>query len=71
VLNRDRNVLAWQARAIVNWLVAARLVWARWQTFVEAEAPYRALAFTSYLAALDAEEAVAELIASRLAARAA
>jgi hypothetical protein len=67
MLNREDNPRAVQAQTIVNWRAAARLVWARWRTFADAEVPDRAVAFASYLAALDAEQAAAELIARRLA----
>jgi hypothetical protein len=64
VLNREDDARGGQARTIVDWRAAASLVSARWRTFADAEAPDRAIAFASYLAALDAEEAAAGLIAS-------
>jgi hypothetical protein len=45
------------------WRDAARLVSIRWALFLRAEASYRAFAFESYLAALDAEEAAAAELA--------
>jgi len=45
--------------ALAIWRAAARLVSERWQTFLHADAHTRRLAFASYLAALDAEEAAA------------
>jgi hypothetical protein len=47
------------AKAQSVWRDAARLVGARWETFLQAEAPMRSFAFASYVAALDAEEAAA------------
>ena len=54
--------------AIAVWRAAARLVSVRWQTFLDADAKTRQLAFAAYLAALDAEDAAAANIAA-LAAR--
>jgi hypothetical protein len=54
--------------AIAVWRAAARLVSVRWQTFLDADAESRRLAFASYLAALDAEDAAAADVAA-LAAR--
>jgi hypothetical protein len=45
--------------ALEVWRAAAHLVSARWQTFLDAGPETRRLAFASYLAALDAEEAAA------------
>jgi len=49
--------------AIAVWRAAAHLVSVRWQTFLAAETKTRRLAFASYLAALDAEEAAAADVA--------
>jgi hypothetical protein len=49
------------------WRVAARLVSMRWQAFLDAGSETRRLAFASYLAALDAEQAAAEDVAARAA----
>ena len=54
--------------AIQVWRATAQLVSVRWQTFLDAGAEKRRLAFASYLAALDAEEAAAADVAA-LAAR--
>ena len=48
-----------RARALAAWREAADLVSLRWDGFLQSEQPLRALAFRSYLAALDAEEAAA------------
>ena len=48
-----------QARALEAWREAEDLVRLRWQAFLEADADTRSRAFASYVAALDAEEAVA------------
>jgi hypothetical protein len=48
-----------RARTLETWREAASLVAARWQVFLEAEPESRAWAFSSYVAALDAEEAAA------------
>jgi hypothetical protein len=48
-----------RARTLDMWREAASLVAARWQVFLEAEPESRAWAFSSYVAALDAEEAAA------------
>jgi hypothetical protein len=55
-------------KAVAEWRAAAHLVSARWQTFLAADSKTRPLAFASYLAALDAEEAAAADVAA-LAAR--
>ena len=59
----DRSVslfaVCGRAQALNEWRDAARLVAARWATFVEAEREARTFAFASYVAALDAEEAAA------------
>lgn len=41
------------------WRLAAKLVWARWEAFIDAPRETRARAFAAYLAALDAEAAAA------------
>jgi hypothetical protein len=53
-----------QAQVLNEWRDAARLVAARWATFVEAEREARTFAFASYVAALDAEEAAAAQVAA-------
>jgi hypothetical protein len=53
-----------QAKALEEWREAARLVSTRWDTFLEAEAESRRWAFKSYVAALDAEEAAAAVVAT-------
>jgi hypothetical protein len=57
-----------QTRAIRDayeaWRVAARLVSVRWRTFLDAGSETRRLAFASYLAALDAEQAAAADVAA-------
>ena len=45
--------------ALEVWRAAAHLVSARWQTVLDADSDTRRVAFASYLAALDAEEAAA------------
>ena len=50
-------------RAWGRWRDAARVVATRWDTFLGSEAPLRPLAYASYLAALDAEEAAAADVA--------
>jgi hypothetical protein len=50
-------------RARWGWRDAARLVATRWDTFLASEAALRPLAYASYLAALDAEEAAAAEVA--------
>jgi hypothetical protein len=50
-------------RARGRWRDAARVVAMRWDTFLGSEAPFRPLAYASYLAALDAEEAAAAEVA--------
>ena len=52
---RERHL----AGALAAWRDAADLVSERWDGFLRSEAPTRALAFGSFLAALDAEEAAA------------
>jgi hypothetical protein len=52
------------AQALNEWRDAARLVSARWRTFVQAEREARTFAFASYVAALDAEEAAAAQVAA-------
>lgn len=47
------------ARAQSMWRDAAHLVSLRWELFLEADTETRAFAFSSYVAALDAEEAAA------------
>jgi hypothetical protein len=59
------------ARALETWRQAEGLVAIRWQAFLEAGPQSRSSAFTSYVAALDAEEAAATEItalSSRIAA---
>ena len=46
------------------WRAAAHLVSVRWQIFLDAGSETRRLAFASYLAALDAEEAAAADVAA-------
>lgn len=46
-----------------DWRVAAQLVSVRWASFLCADAVARSVAFESYLAALDAEEAAAAAMA--------
>jgi hypothetical protein len=50
--------------AMQTWREAASLVATRWQNFLEAERESRALAFASYVAALDGEEAAAADLAA-------
>ena len=50
-------------RAGGRWRDAARVVAMRWDTYLGCEAPLRPLAYSSYLAALDAEEAAAAEVA--------
>ena len=52
-----------RARALENWREAASVVGLRWRVFLEAEPARRPWAFSSYMAALDAEEAAAAEIA--------
>ena len=52
-----------RARALETWREAASVVSLRWKVFLEAEPARRPLAFGSYMAALDAEEAAAAEIA--------
>lgn len=52
---RERHLVG----ALATWRDAADLVSQRWDGFLQSEAPTRAFAFGSYLAALDAEEAAA------------
>ena len=59
-----------RARAVEEWREAARLVWTRWEVFLDAEHESRGSAFASYVAALDAEQAAAVAI-TRLAVAAA
>lgn len=47
------------ARAHSMWRDAARLVSIRWEIFLQSEPDTRAFAYSSYVAALDAEEAAA------------
>jgi hypothetical protein len=56
-----------QAQALNEWRDAARLVAARWATFLQAERQARTFAFASYVAALDAEEAAAAQVAALMA----
>lgn len=56
-----------QVEALNEWRDAARLVAARWATFVEAEREARRFAFASYVAALDAEECAAARVAAVMA----
>jgi hypothetical protein len=53
-----------EARARERWRAASRLVSTRWDVFLVAEPERRALAFASYIAALDAEESAAVPMAS-------
>ena len=53
-----------QVEALNEWRDAARLVAARWATFLQAEREARTFAFASYVAALDAEEAAAAQVAA-------
>jgi hypothetical protein len=50
--------------AFTDWREAADLVVTRWAAFVRAEPWARGLAFAAYVAALDAEEAAAAVLAS-------
>jgi hypothetical protein len=52
-----------QPRPQDAWRAAARLVWTRWEAFLESPREGRSRAFASYLAALDAEAAAAADIA--------
>jgi hypothetical protein len=45
--------------ALETWRAAARLASARWERFLGAEPEMRVIAFASYVAALDSEEAAA------------
>jgi hypothetical protein len=51
------------------WRSAAQLLWARWQTPLEAEPETRAWAFAAYVSALDAESAAAADLAGSWLAR--
>jgi hypothetical protein len=51
------------ARPLEAWRGAARLVWARWEVFLDAPPEVRGRAYAAYLAALDAEAAAAADIA--------
>ncbi len=50
--------------ALEVWRAAAHLVSMRWQAFLAADSESRRVAFASYLAALDAEQAAAIDVAS-------
>ena len=49
--------------ALEIWRAAAHVVSVRWDRFLHAEPEMRVFAFSSYVAALDAEEAGADLAA--------
>jgi hypothetical protein len=53
-----------RAQALEAWRDAEQLVATRWRSFLEAGPEARRFAFASYVAALDAEEAAATLLAS-------
>ena len=53
-----------RAQALDAWREAADLVCTRWQLFLEAESDGRQWAFSSYIAALDAEGAAAAEMAA-------
>jgi len=59
----DRKTASWLSpstpRGLEVWWAAERLVYDRWQLFLDAEPRLRGFAYWSYLAALDAEEAAA------------
>lgn len=57
------NYATLRARPLEAWRAAARLVWTRWEVFLDAPPETRAGAFAAYLAALDAEAAAAAEIA--------
>lgn len=56
-----RQVLG--ARTSEAWRIAAATVWARWDAFLAAPGEGRQVAFTAYVAALDAECARADEMA--------
>jgi hypothetical protein len=53
-----------QAQALETWREASGLVAVRWAEFREANRASRSRAFASYVAALDAEEAAASVLAA-------
>jgi hypothetical protein len=53
-----------RAEALEVWRYTEHLVSTRWDGFLEAEPKARRFAFASYIAALDAEEAAANDLAS-------
>jgi CHASE1-domain containing sensor protein len=53
-----------RAEALEIWRAAELLVSTRWDVFMKAESEARRFAFASYVAALDAEEAAANDLAS-------
>ena len=53
-----------RAEALELWRYTEQLVSTRWDAFLEAEPEARPFAFASYVAALDAEEAAANELAS-------
>jgi hypothetical protein len=62
-LSSISNLAIYRVRRLVaakdRWRDAAGVVSARWDAFLQSEAESRAFAFSSYIAALDAEEAAA------------
>jgi hypothetical protein len=57
------SVVQRRARRVEAWRTAARVVWMRWEDFLQAPRETRARAFAAYLSALDAEAAAAADIA--------
>jgi hypothetical protein len=58
------NRIGPRARALEAWRNAEQIAAQRWEAFLEAVPETRRWAFASYLAALDAEEAAANDLAS-------
>jgi hypothetical protein len=48
-----------RTRRVEAWRAAARVVWVRWEAFLEAPPEVRPRAFAAYVSALDAEAAAA------------
>ncbi len=65
LLKRRSTLSAWHSYPgpLDGWRNAAKLVWTRWEAFLDAPRDTRARAFAAYLAALDAEAAAAAEIA--------
>jgi hypothetical protein len=62
----DRIMTRRLTRARAAWRETARIVALRWEVFLAAESEARAFAYSSYVAALDAEERAAAQIARLL-----